>query len=216
LYLNYFAEKIKRDAGCHIYPYKRTSMHIESNAQIILHGDIHLNAQQGYGWIGRTHVLMQEGSKLIVSGCIFMRHGALIKLSKNAVLEFAGNVSANINLTIDCGKSIRIGDDCMIGSHAIIYDSDFHPTCRGVDKQFAIHSTPVVIGDHVWIGTRAMLLKGSNIGSGAIIGSNANVAGNVPCNTLVVANLSRQVLKDVLWARNESQQAIDECFRFVD
>jgi hypothetical protein len=73
---------------------------VRGRAQIILHSDIHLNAQQGYGWIGRTHILMQEGSKLIVGGCIFMRHGALIKLSKDAVLEFAGNVSANINLTI--------------------------------------------------------------------------------------------------------------------
>jgi maltose O-acetyltransferase len=51
----------------------------------------------------------------------------------------------------------------------------------------------VVIGDDVWIGSRALLLAGANIGRGAIIGAGAVVAKDVPEWAVVVGNPARVI-----------------------
>lgn len=51
--------------------------------------------------------------------------------------------------------------------------------CDGYKK-----TDPIVIGDHVWIGIRALILKGVTIGDGAVIAAGAVVTKDVPPNTL--------------------------------
>ena len=38
---------------------------------------------------------------------------------------------------------------------------------------------PVIIGDNVWVGTKASILKGVSIGSNAVIGAHALVNSDV-------------------------------------
>lgn len=57
----------------------------------------------------------------------------------------------------------------------------------------------VYIGDHVWIGERAMILKGVNIGEGAIIAAGAIVTKDVLSHTLVAGVPAKIVKKDVNW-----------------
>ena len=44
------------------------------------------------------------------------------------------------------------------------------------------------IGNHVWIGKRAIILKGVTIGDGSIVGMGAVVTKDVPSNSLAVGN----------------------------
>lgn len=52
---------------------------------------------------------------------------------------------------------------------------------------------PIVVGNDVWIGRRAMILSGVEIGDGAIIGAGAVVAKNVPPFAVVVGNPGKVV-----------------------
>ncbi|PIW49973.1 MAG: acetyltransferase, partial [Zetaproteobacteria bacterium CG12_big_fil_rev_8_21_14_0_65_54_13] len=54
---------------------------------------------------------------------------------------------------------------------------------------------PVCIGDDVWIGARAVILPGVNIGRGAVIGAGAVVTRNVAANS-VVAGVPARLLRD--------------------
>ena len=61
----------------------------------------------------------------------------------------------------------------------------------------------VVVGSHVWIAPNSKIMKGADIGDGAIIGSNTIVTKPVPANTLVVGAPAKVVKENVMWTREK-------------
>ena len=80
----------------------------------------------------------------------------------------------NKDVKIVCLEKIIIGDDCIIADSVHIYDHDhqFDDVLRLIKEQ-GYKSSPVKIGNNVWIGAKATILKGVTIGDGAVIGANA-------------------------------------------
>ena len=72
------------------------------------------------------------------------------------------------------------------------------PTQPAVDGNTRI-SAPIVIGDHVWIGVNATILKGVRIGSGAVIAAGAVVVRDVAPNSLVGGVPARVLKENVTW-----------------
>ncbi len=96
-------------------------------------------------------------------------------------------------------KKISIGDRVLIGADAAIYDSDFHPLDPVKRGQFDLESigkAPVVIESDVWIGARAMVLKGVTVGRGAVVGAGAIVTADVPPGA-IVAGIPAKVVGNV-------------------
>ena len=58
---------------------------------------------------------------------------------------------------------------------------------------------PIVIGNHVWIGARAIILKGVIIGDGAIIAAGAVVTHDVPAYTLAGGVPAKVIREGVEW-----------------
>ena len=54
---------------------------------------------------------------------------------------------------------------------------------------------PIIIGDCVWIGERAVILGGVKIGNGAIIGANSVVTHDVPENGIAVGCPARIIMR---------------------
>jgi len=75
-----------------------------------------------------------------------------------------------------------------------IFDSDFHGL---VDRRQPVKSA-VKIGNNVFIGSRAIILKGVHIGDNSTIAAGAVVTGEVPANVVVAGNPARviKVLND--------------------
>jgi acetyltransferase-like isoleucine patch superfamily enzyme len=106
------------------------------------------------------------------------------------------------NAVLLCELELRIGNYVMIGWNATIADTDFHPTApaeriadaiacsplaRGRPRPTIVRR-PVVVGDDVWIGPSATILKGVRIGAGSFIEAGAVVAHDVPPRTRVIGN----------------------------
>lgn len=95
--------------------------------------------------------------------------------------------------------SIRIGKNCLIARGVSIRDFDGHPL--DAEKRRAGLPTPiegvqpVMIGDDVWIGAGAIILKGVTIGDRAVVGAGAVVANDVAADSVVVGNPARAVKK---------------------
>jgi acetyltransferase-like isoleucine patch superfamily enzyme len=91
---------------------------------------------------------------------------------------------------------VTIGERAFIGAGACIWDTDFHPLDPAARRE---HSTrgaltrPVHIGNDVFIGARAIVLKGVTVGDGAVIAAGAVVAKDVEPGTVVAGNPARAV-----------------------
>ncbi|TRZ53922.1 acyltransferase [bacterium] len=81
----------------------------------------------------------------------------------------------------DGRAKITIGKQVDIASQVMIYNSE-HDLA---DPTFKATEEPVTIGDYVFIGPRAIILPGVNIGNGAVIAGGAVVTKDVPENTIV-------------------------------
>lgn len=105
-------------------------------------------------------------------------------------LEIGDRTVLNYGVDIAAVKLVRIGADCMLGTHVSILDNDFHElTARGRMPE----SRAVVIGDGVWIGNRSMILPGVTIGNGAAVGAGSVVMTDVPERSLALGNPARVI-----------------------
>ncbi len=118
-------------------------------------------------------------------------HSVLVAYD-GGVLEIGDRTVLNYGADICATKLVHIGTDCMVGTHVIILDSDFHDA---TDYKRRPESRPVMIGDHVWIGNRATILPGVSIGDGAVIGAGSVVMSDVPARTLAMGNPARVIKK---------------------
>lgn len=84
---------------------------------------------------------------------------------------------------------IVIGADVSIGPEAAILTLGHDPR----SPAFADRGGPVSIGDHAWIGFRAIVLPGVSIGEGAVVGAGAVVSRDVPPFTIVAGNPARPI-----------------------
>lgn len=94
--------------------------------------------------------------------------------------------------TISAGKSITIGNHVLVGSGAVITDGDAHPV-DPVERRKGLPGSrsAVCIEDDVFIGARAIILKGVTIGRGSVIGAGAVVAKSIPPYSIAVGNPAR-------------------------
>lgn len=118
--------------------------------------------------------------------------GCRITIKENAKLSVKSGY-INFNGVINCAKEISIGNDVAIANGVIIRDNDGHV----VGKSESVK--PISIGNHVWIGTNAIILKGVNIGNNVVIGAGAVVTKDVPDNSVAVGNLAKIIRENINW-----------------
>jgi acetyltransferase-like isoleucine patch superfamily enzyme len=127
--------------------------------------------------------------------------GSLICDREHAIISIGQRVF--INGSIIAAAKIEIGDDVMISWGVTVVDHNSHSVSFShrandvinwrVGKKDWTHVkvAPVIIGDKVWIGLNALILKGVTIGEGAVVGAGAVVTKDVPAWTIVGGNPAR-------------------------
>ena len=120
--------------------------------------------------------------------------GAYITIADKAELTL-GSGFINNNTKISCFEKISIGDDVKISEDVMLRDSDNHVIRRDGFKK----SAPIRIGNHVWIGARATILKGVTIGDGAVVAAGAVVTRDVPEKTMVGGVPARVIKENIVW-----------------
>lgn len=120
--------------------------------------------------------------------------GVRLSLTRpGASVRIGARTYFNRNVEINCSTSVEVGSDCAIAWDVLIMDNDAH-SVNGVYGR-----APIRVGDHVWIGQGARILKGVTIGDGAIVGTGSIVTRDVPPRALVVGSPARVISTDVTW-----------------
>lgn len=167
---------------------------------------------------GENNVLFCEPNVKIKNSTIkFGANNALIYLSSNndcylinayihnnSVLYFGDNNYMNNNLTLVLSEeqNIIIGNDCLFSYGITFRTADPHLIYDYKTKKRTNPSKSIYIGDHVWVGQNALILKGTKAGSGSIIAAGA-ISGNkeIPSNEVWGGNPIKKMKENICWSR---------------
>lgn len=158
-----------------------------------------------------------EGTKLYGVKITMIGDGHSLKLGKKCIIKMGKFHFKNSDCEIiigehtstegvdiiinEPGSRISVGDDCMFSHDIHIRNGDSHSIIDQKSKRRVNFSKNIVIGDHVWVGAYAKILKGSVCKSDSIIGLGSIVSGEVESNTIVAGVPARLVKTGITWTR---------------
>ncbi len=136
------------------------------------------------------------GGSIIFKGRAIIGQGS--RIGSGGILTFGENFQITAETTIICDESITFGRDVLCSWQCQIMDTDFHQI---IDNGEVKHVTsPVKIGDHVWIGSRVIINKGAEIPDNSVIAAGSVVTGKfTEPNTLLAGVPATVKKKEINW-----------------
>lgn len=160
----------------------------------------------GFGGVGifdqnRSRSVWQVSGQVHFKGKADIGHGSKISVTGELVLGDDFTVSAES--TIVAHSKVEFGRGALLSWDILVMDTDFHEI-QDVDGNMINPNMPVTIGDNVWIGCRAMILKGSQIASGSVIAAGTTVTPVSPQEekAIVGGNPARVLKQNISWIKD--------------
>ena len=178
----------------------RARVRKQKNGRIEINGRIQLGdyrTSHGYVSRGLPATIEVRSGTLRINGRVTAGDGVRLQV-QGGTLTIGDRTFFDGDTRIVCTTAVTIGSGVAMGWGCNILDCDFH-TVDGAPM-----NAPVVIGDDVWIGINAMILKGVVIGNGAIVAAGAVVSKDVPAHALVAGNPAVVVREQILHAPSPS------------
>ena len=178
---------------------KDVELSLANSSKIVLEKGARLN----FGFF--THIfskrrnsklILEEDASFVLTGKAMIQSGAMIFVGRGKTLKI-GRSTFTSNIKILAHDDITIGDNCIFGWECQIFSGDGHPIYQ--EESIINKDVPVVIEDNVWVGSRALILKGVRVGKGSIVAAGAVVTKNVPPNCIVAGNPAKVVKENISW-----------------
>lgn len=159
------------DAGKNVLFLGKIRIRTRHRGEIVIGDNVILNSHSCENLVG-----------LVGETILDTRYGGRIVIGRN---------SGGSSVVISSKSSIRIGEHVKIGGNVRIFDHDFHAIeserRRPPEDRSAIRTQPISIGDDVFIGTNAIILKGTTIGNRSIVSAGSVVSKLTVQNDSLVA-----------------------------
>lgn len=158
--------------------------------------------------LGKIYVKRSSNGSFVIGDNFFCQSGGLasidvqssskFQVEDNGFLEIGNNVGVS-SVIVHCWNKIIIGDNVKIGAGCMIFDTNFHNTDFQIrnttDALETISTSPVLIDDNVFIGTRSIICKGVHIGKNSIVAAGSVVVKNIPENEVWGGNPAKFIKK---------------------
>jgi acetyltransferase-like isoleucine patch superfamily enzyme len=152
------------------------------NCNIIINGDHNTVRIEKYSSLNHADICIENNFNEIMIGEGTSIHGA----THLAAIE---------------GTSLRIGQDCMFSGNVHFRTGDSH-SIIDLDGHRINKSQDITIGNHVWIGSQVIGLKGISIADNSIIGAGSVLTKSFGESHVIIAgNPARIIKNDVDWLR---------------
>jgi acetyltransferase-like isoleucine patch superfamily enzyme len=164
--------------------------------KLVVHGDANLrslsvffNCSNGYAEIGPA-----DGAPSFSGN---------LRVGQDSQIVIGSRVSATgrVGFSAVEGTTIRVGHDVMFATDNQIRADDGHPIFDVRTGMRVNTATSIEIGDHVWLGWGAVVLAGSEIGQGSVVGIGSVVKGRFPNNCVIAGSPATVVRRDIAWER---------------
>lgn len=127
------------------------------------------------------------------SSKVYIREGAKMVLGNNFGVSSASS--------FDCMKYIEIGEDVLFAWDCLVMDYDGH-SIYDENGERINSDKPVVIGNHVWVGCRSIILKGTIIPNNCVVGAGTTLSGQqFEPDSIIVGNPPESRKKIGGWRR---------------
>lgn len=150
----------------------------------------------------------------------FNKKSKNVTLGKGTSIDEASNVGEYTYIGERCKVTkAQIGRYCSIGDNVTIGPGEHRLNCTtlhnvsGIASYSDLTNKKCVIGNDVWIGVDAIILRGVEIGNGAVIAANSVVTKNIDAYT-VVAGVPAKVIKKRLNKEIIEQLEMDKWWQY--
>lgn len=147
-------------------------------------------------------VIHGNNNRIIIAPDCFLADTELFIEDDNGIIEIGKNTSicGKTQLAVIEGCSIRIGEDCLFSSDISVRTGDSHALLNAAGQRINPPQN-VVIGPHVWVGNRVIILKGVHLPSDCVVGAGAVVTKSVTASQCVIAgNPAKTVKESINWS----------------
>ena len=146
----------------------------------------------------------ERNTVIIGSDCSFGLDCSLWVEGNDSTIRIGSKTTMTRRCQINCqesGRSIVLGEDCMLANTIVVRTSDSHPIYDRETGERLNPAKDVRIGNHVWIAPDVKIMKGAVIGDGAIIGSDTTITKEVKPYEMVVGRPQKVVKTGINWSR---------------
>ena len=156
----------------------------------------------GFGDVGhydrkRSRSIWQVSGEVDFKGKASIGHGS--KISVRGKLELGDGFNITAESTIVCAKDIRFGNDCLLSWDVLVMDTDEHPIYNKEGERIN-EDRPIMVGNHVWIGCKCMLLKGAELPDNTILAAGTALRSAFHGEEQIIGGNPPSILKrDVRW-----------------
>lgn len=168
-----------------------------SNNRMVIHRDARL--------VGLAVEFDCDGGYLEIGPCYVPTKGIIahIRIGQSSRVVIGKDFTCTSRCMISAVEysEVIIGEDCMIATENEIKTDDSHPIFDVRSGNRINMPRSIVIGNHVWLARRAVVLGGAEIGDGTVIGYNSVAKGRIPNNCVAVGSPARVIKKDTAWER---------------
>ena len=161
---------------------------------------MHINARQLLHCFNFSHPDELKRQKKLIYG-LFGNIGDNFTVRPPFYCDYGCHITAGDNLYInydctilDCNR-VHLGNNVLLAPKVQIYTA-YHPTnpeTRLTGKEL---TSPVTIGDNVWLGGGVIVCPGVKIGNNVTIGAGSVVTKDIPDNVVAAGNPCR-VIKEI-------------------
>ncbi|MBD3350105.1 MAG: acyltransferase [Candidatus Lokiarchaeota archaeon] len=169
------------------------------SGKLIINGPINLGMVRiGFGNVGifdqkYSRTVWDHHGCIVFQGSAAIGHGSKISIQKKGVLKIGHDFRISAEGTIVCHHNIDIGDQCLFAWDVLVMDTDLHKIM--IKGQQINRNEAIILGDHIWIGARSLILKGSKIEKNCVVAANSLVTKAFSGENLLIAGSPAKILK---------------------
>lgn len=190
-------------AGANAKVHIGKNVNINGNVEIEIYDDAELIFGEGAFIEGKFRLGDRANIKI---GCKVGGKFQAVSVAEDACVTVGDSTTFTSSAVIIVANGcVQIGTDCMIAANNTFWCGDGHAvydvkTNKVINLDKAKNS--IILGNHVWIGTKSTILSRTEIGTGSIVGAGSVVKGEYPNNCMLAGNPSKKKKTDVFWCRD--------------
>lgn len=144
-----------------------------------------------------------SNNKISIGKQVVIRKGDLYIEDDSNVIKIGNKTSimGSTHIAVTEGKKVTIGENCMFSSDVVIRTGDSHSIINNEGTRIN-HAKDVILGDHIWLGNKTTILKGSVVKSNSIVGTGSIVTKVFNKeNVILVGSPAKVVHENVSWLK---------------